>query len=215
VSGGPSPLPPPPFLYPIVDAGLVPPARVAAVVAALAAAGARIVQVRAKGIADGVFAAVAREAVAAAHATGTLLVVNDRPDVARLAGADGVHVGQDDLDPADVRALAPGALVGVSTHGRAQLQAAAGGAADYVAVGPVFATATKARPDPVVGLGLVRAARAMLHVPLVAIGGITRANARDVVAAGADGLAVASAVCAAPDPAEAFRALAAEIRPAG
>jgi thiamine-phosphate pyrophosphorylase len=206
VTGDAARLPPPPFVYPIVDAGLVSPARVPELVAALAAAGARLIQLRAKGLVDRVLAEAARAAVAAAHAGGALLIVNDRPDVARIAGADGVHVGQDDLDPADVRRLLPaGAIVGVSTHDPAQLAAAARTDADYVAVGPVFPTTTKERPDPVVGLGFVRAARAALDRPLVAIGGIAAGNARAVVEAGADGLAVASAVCAARDPAAAFR----------
>ena len=156
----------------------------------------------------------ARDAVAAAHAAGALLVVNDRPDVARLAGADGVHVGQDDLAPADVRALLPGGIVGVSTHDRAQLAAAASSGADYVAVGPVFATTSKARPDPVVGLELLRAARGLTRAPLVAIGGITAENAADVIAAGADGVAVIGALLQAPDPGEAFRRLDAALRPA-
>ena len=207
-------LPPAPFAYPIVDTAFVPPERIGSVVAVLAAAGARVLQLRAKGAADGVFERAAREAVAAAHAAGALLLVNDRPDVARIAGADGVHVGQDDLAPADVRRILPGGLVGVSTHDRAQLAAAAASGADYVAVGPVFATASKDRPDPVVGLDLVRAARRMTALPLVAIGGITAANAGDVIAAGASGVAVISALLRAPDPGEAFRGLTAALRPA-
>ena len=208
-------LPPSPFLYPIVDLGIVPPARVAALVASLARAGARLLQVRAKRLPDRALADVARDAVAAAHAAGALLLVNDRPDVARVAGADGVHVGQDDLDPDDVRRLLPaGAIVGVSTHDAAQLAAAARTGADYVAVGPVFPTSTKERPDPVVGLAFVRAARAALGRPLVAIGGITAATAASVAEAGADGLAVVSAVVAAGDPAAAYREIAARLRPA-
>ena len=207
-------LPPAPFVYPIVDLGLVDPERAGAVVAALAAAGARLLQLRAKSVPDRVLERAARDAVSAAHAAGALLVVNDRPDVARVAGADGVHVGQDDLEPADVRRLLPGgAIVGVSTHGPAQLAAAAAGGADYVAVGPVFATTTKDRPDPVVGLEFVRLARRATPGPLVAIGGITPGNAADVVAAGADGVAVISALLRAPDPGEAFRRMSAALRP--
>ena len=208
-------LPPAPFVYPIVDAALVAPDRVGAVVAALAAAGARVLQLRAKAVPDGVFERMAADAVSAAHAAGALLVVNDRPDVARVAAADGVHVGQDDLAPADVRRLLPAAaMVGVSTHDRAQLEAAAASGADYVAVGPVFPTASKDRPDPVVGLDLVRAARAMTRLPLVAIGGITADNAAGVIAAGADGVAVIAALLRAPDPGEAYRRMDAALRPA-
>lgn len=208
MSAGGGRLPPMPFIYPIVDTGLVEPRRIADVIAALARAGARVIQLRGKGLGDGALLRAARDAVAAAHAGGALLIVNDRPDVARIAGADGVHVGQDDLAPGDARRiLGAAALVGVSTHDIAQAVAAGATDADYVAVGPVYATSTKERPDPVVGLALVRAARAALAGPLVAIGGITAANAGAVAAAGADGLAVASAVCGAPDPAAAFAAL--------
>jgi thiamine-phosphate pyrophosphorylase len=201
-------LPRAPFVYPIVDVGLVEPERVGAVVASLARAGARLIQLRAKGLGDRAFLDCARGAVAAAHAAGALLVVNDRPDVARLAAADGVHVGQDDLAPGDVRrVLGPGFLVGVSTHDVGQASAARTSGADYVAVGPVFATSSKAAPDPVVGLQGVAAARAITALPLVAIGGITRANAATVIAAGADAVAVISDLLRAPDPAGAFRAM--------
>jgi thiamine-phosphate pyrophosphorylase len=200
-------LPPAPFVYPIVDASRVAPGRIGEVVAALAGAGARLIQLRAKTLGDGARVESARAAVAAAHAEGALLIVNDRPDVARIADADGVHVGQDDLPPADVRALlGPGAIVGLSSHDLGQAVAAGAAGVDYVAVGPVFVTTTKERPDPVVGLALVRAARAALAGPLVAIGGITAGNAREVVDAGADGVAVVSALSGG-DVAAALRAL--------
>jgi thiamine-phosphate pyrophosphorylase len=180
--------------------------RVGEMVSALARAGARLLQLRAKALGGRALLECARDAVLAAHAAGALLIVNDRPDVARIAEADGVHVGQDDLAPADARRiLGPAAIVGVSTHDLTQAAAAAD--VDYVAVGPVFATASKERPDPVVGLALVRTARAALRGPLVAIGGITADNAREVADAGADGLAVISALLRAPDPAGAFRHL--------
>jgi thiamine-phosphate pyrophosphorylase len=207
-------LPPAPFVYPIVDAGLIGRGRIGEVVSALARAGARLIQLRAKGLRDRALLDCVREAVAAAHAAGALLIVNDRPDVSRIVDADGVHVGQDDLVPGDVRRLlGPRAIVGISTHDLAQAVAASATGADYVAVGPVFATTTKQRADPVVGLDLVRAARAALAGPLVAIGGITHANARDVAAAGADGLAVASALLRAEDVGAALRAMMAGLRP--
>src|SRR6185295_6361951 len=113
---------------------------------------------------------------------------------------DGVHLGQDDLDPGAVRSLLPpGAVLGVSTHDPDQLQRAAREPVDYVAIGPVFPTRSKAAPDPVVGLEMVRRARALTSLPLVAIGGITEMNARSVVDAGADGLAVISALLSQPD----------------
>ena len=127
----------------------------------------------------------------AAYRHGKLFAVNDRADIARLAGADGVHLGQTDLRPSEARRLLPeGAIVGYSTHSLAQAQDALQEPIDYLAVGPVFATLSKEKPDPVVGLELVRAVRQLTRLPLVAIGGIVPENAGAVVAAGVDGLAV-------------------------
>jgi thiamine-phosphate pyrophosphorylase len=199
-------LPARPFLYPIVDAGALGGRSAAQVVRDLAAGGARLIQLRAKDVADGAFLEMARAAVEAAVAAGAALVVNDRADVARLASAAGVHVGQDDLPPAACRAvLGESALVGLSTHGLAQIEAGARAPVDYLAVGPVFPTRSKRAPDPVVGPALVRQARALWKGPLVAIGGITPENARDVADAGADGLAVIAGVMAHADLAEAVR----------
>lgn len=206
-------LPASPFLYPIVDVGLLGERRVAEVVAALVRGGARILQLRAKAVSDRRLVELARQALDAAREGGALLLVNDRPDVARIVGADGVHVGQDDLRPADVRkVLGPDAIVGLSTHNVEQLRRAASEPVDYVAVGPVFPTSTKAEADPVVGLDLVRQARGMVAQPLVAIGGIGQENARRVAEAGADGLAVASALLHAPDLAACSAALHAALR---
>jgi len=206
------PLPPRPFLYPIVDVDALGDRPVGRTVAALAAGGARIVQFRAKRLSDRRLLELAAEALAAARGGGAMLVVNDRPDVAIILGADGVHVGQDDLPPRQVRALLPaGALLGVSTHGLEQLERAAGEPVDYVAIGPVFPTRTKADPHPVVGLEMVRRARALTPRPLVAIGGITEASARSVVDAGADGVAVVSGLLSQPDLAAAGRRFAAAL----
>ncbi len=126
-------------------------------------------------------------------ADSTRLIMNDRPDLAQLAEFDGVHVGQDDLSPDRARRVIGQRLwLGVSTHNPEQLAAADQGSADYIAIGPVFATASKTNPDPVVGLEGVRIARKLTHRPLVAIGGITRANCRSVIEAGADSVAVIS-----------------------
>lgn len=123
------------------------------------------------------------------------LLLNDRTDLARLADFDGAHVGQTDLAPADARrVLAPGQLLGLSTHSLDQLRAALSEPVDYIAIGPIFATSTKSDADPVVGLDLLRAARALTPKPLVAIGGITLANAPSLLAAGADSVAVISAL---------------------
>jgi thiamine-phosphate pyrophosphorylase len=206
-------LPSGPFVYPIVDTARLHGRDLGAVVDTLARAGAVLIQVRAKGVTDRRLVALAREGLAAAHASGALLVVNDRADVARLVGADGLHVGQEDLPASDARGVVGAdVLLGVSTHGLAQLEAAAGEPVDYVAIGPVFPTRTKENPDPVVGLEMVRQARALTSRPLVAIGGITRENARAVVEAGADGVAVVSDLLDAPDLARAYAQLAAAIR---
>jgi len=121
------------------------------------------------------------------------LIMNDRADLCLAAGFDGVHVGQDDLSPEGARAVIGDRFwLGVSTHNPEQLAAADKTSADYLAIGPVFQTRSKANPDPVVGLDGVRRARALTRKPLVAIGGITRENCRSVVAAGADAVAVIS-----------------------
>lgn len=134
------------------------------------------------------------------------LIMNDRADLAVLAGFDGVHVGQTDLSPAAARrVVGESSIVGVSTHNREQLQEAVASVADYVAIGPVFATTSKQNPDPVVGLEAVRLARSLTSKPVVAIGGIGLENANTVLEAGASSVAVISAVFAAPDPAKMVR----------
>jgi thiamine-phosphate pyrophosphorylase len=126
------------------------------------------------------------------------LIMNDRADLAVLANFDGVHVGQGDLSPADARrVVGTDRIVGVSTHTDDQVRRADQSCADYIAIGPVFATGTKLNSDPVVGLEGVRRARALTTKPLVAIGGITRSNARSVIDAGADSVAVISSLFAA------------------
>jgi thiamine-phosphate pyrophosphorylase len=132
---------------------------------------------------------------------GVSFVVNDRADVATLCDASGVHVGQEDIGVEAARTLVgPEKWVGVSTHNLEQFRAAAATSADYIAVGPVFATSSKANPDPVVGTALVRQVRKLTDKPVVAIGGITLENAGDVVAAGADSVAVISDILRAHDP---------------
>ena len=127
--------------------------------------------------------------------TRAKLIMNDRADLAVAAGFDGVHVGQDDLSPEGARkVIGPGLWLGVSTHNPSQVEEADVTSADYIAVGPVFATTSKERPDPVIGLDGVRQARALIRTgkSLVAIGGITRANCLSVIEAGADSVAVIS-----------------------
>lgn len=141
-----------------------------------------------------------------AHAAGAILIVNDRADIAKLAGADGVHVGQDDLEPGAVRRLlGESAIVGLSTHVADQVREAAQLPVDYVAVGPVFGTSTKDTGYRAVGAGLVADAVAMLRdagapKPIVAIGGITLDRAPDLIRAGAAAVAVISDLLATGDP---------------
>jgi thiamine-phosphate pyrophosphorylase len=135
-------------------------------------------------------AALIREVFAG---TGARLILNDRVDLAKTAAWDGVHVGQGDVSVASARAtMGADAIVGISTHNEAQLRIAAESDANYIAIGPVFATRTKENPDPVVGLYGVRTARLLTDKPIVGIGGVTRNNAASVIAAGADSVAVIS-----------------------
>jgi len=206
-------LPQAPFLYAIVDAAFLRGRPVGSVVGELARGGAGLLQLRVKGETDRRFLELAKEAVLAAREAGVPLLVNDRADIARIVGADGIHLGQEDLTPDEARRLLPdGALLGLSTHGEKELEASAAEPLDYVAIGAVFPTSSKERPDPVVGLEGVRRARSLTKRPLVAIGGINMRNAREVVRAGADGLAVISALMGAEDVGGAARDLGAEMR---
>jgi len=173
--------------------------------AAVIDGGCRMVQLREKDWPSGRVLPVARRLRERCGRAGVTFVVNDRVDLAVAVGADGVHLGQDDLPARAARPLLrPGMLLGVSTHGVEQARAARDDGADYVAVGSMFATATK--PDfQLVGPALIRKLRGEIRVPLIGIGGITHDNVAEVVRAGADGVAVISAVCAAPDPASATR----------
>ena len=173
-------------------------------IAALAG-GAEMIQLREKTIPSGTLLPLAERLRARCRAAGVPFIVNDRVDLAVAADADGVHLGQEDLPPAAARALMkPGMILGISTHSEAQAAAAQAAGADYVAVGSMFPTATK--PEfQLVGPALARRVRPLVRVPLIGIGGITPDNAREVVEAGCDGVAVISAVCGAPDPAAATR----------
>lgn len=165
------------------------------------------VQLREKALDTRAFVERARALKALLAPRGVPLIINDRVDVALACGADGVHVGQSDMPPQDVRRLMPHALLGLSVESLAQLPAAERAPVDYYGVSPVFATGSKADAAPALGLEGLRAIRARTARTLVAIGGIHAGNAAAVMAAGADGVAVVSAVCAAPDPAAAARLL--------
>jgi thiamine-phosphate pyrophosphorylase len=166
----------------------------------LAEAGVRLMQYRDKTAGGRKLLRVSRELTQPLSLSGITFIVNDRPDVAALAGAAGVHVGQDDQPAAQARAIVGDQkLVGVSTHNLEQFREAAATTADYIAVGPIFATKSKANPDPLVGTELIRRVRALTEKPIVAIGGITLETAASVIEAGADSVAVISDILSASD----------------
>lgn len=192
-----------PPLYPIIDIDLCRMRGVDPVTLARACVhgGARLLQVRQKGSAggSGAMLTTVREIIAAARPAARV-IVNDRADIAAMAGADGVHVGQEDLPVNAVRALAgSGAIVGISTHTVEQIDEAASGPADYLAIGPVFPTATKDTGYDARGIEMVRYA-ASRGKPVVGIGGINPDNARDVLDAGATSVAVISDLLAGGSP---------------
>ena len=177
-----------PALYAILDPSLTP--EPVAFARKLAEAGVQLIQLRDKRGSSRKIHEQARELMSL-QSSDVRIIVNDRPDIAAIAGAAGVHVGQDDLPVEDARKICrPPLWVGVSTHNLNQLREADATSADYIAVGPIFPTSTKENPDPVVGLDLLRAARQLTRKPLVAIGGVTVESAAEVFAAGADSLAV-------------------------
>lgn len=194
-----------PRLYAIIDPTLLTISELE-LAEALAGSGVELIQYRHKTASSRHYFEMSRQLSNALAPRGVRLIVNDRPDIALLAGAGGVHVGQDDLGVEDARAICgglggKGRWVGVSTHSLEQVAAADRTSADYIAIGPIFQTATKKNPDPVVGTELLRKARQMTKKPLVAIGGITLEHAVEVYRAGADSLAVIRDLICAPNPA--------------
>ena len=189
-----------PKLYAILDRAALD-ARgvgVAAFARELREAGVRLLQYRDKAGSPQEVLRAAAEIAEVFAGTPATLILNDRVDLALLANWGGVHVGHRDLPPLEARRLlGTGYVIGVSTHNEPQVIAADTSEADYVAVGPVFATSTKADAEPVIGLEGVRRARALTSKPLVAIGGITRETAASVIAAGADSVAVIGGLWAA------------------
>jgi thiamine-phosphate pyrophosphorylase len=195
-----------PPLYAILDAApaqstdsLVPLAQ------SLAEAGVQLLQLRAKHLSARQFQEIATALIAAAPKNARL-IINDRPDIASITHAAGVHVGQEDLPVESARQMCPTPQwVGISTHNLEQIRAANNTSADYIAVGPIYPTTTKQNPDPVVGLDLIRAAKKLTRKPIVAIGGITINSAPAVFQAGADSVAIISDLVNAPDPARRAR----------
>jgi thiamine-phosphate pyrophosphorylase len=192
-----------PRLYAIIDSALLAgpgdqASRVADFARELAEGGATLIQYRNKSGNGRQMLTDARE-LRRALGGEIRLIMNDRADLCLAADFDGVHVGQEDLLPESARmVVGDGLWVGVSTHSVTQVIEADKTSADYIAIGPVFATASKQNPDPVIGLEGVRAARAATRKPLVAIGGITRSNCASVIQAGADSVAVISDLVHAP-----------------
>jgi thiamine-phosphate pyrophosphorylase len=201
-----------PLLYPILDAGLLRAANIPLEDFAreLRSAGVRFLQYRDKDASDDEVLARARSLRRIFPAGETTLILNDRVELCALAGFDGVHLGQEDMGQEDMgqedmalervrellgrELLGKHRLLGLSTHTPEQVRQAARTSADYLAIGPVYPTRSKERPDPVVGLAGVAQARALTAKPLVAIGGITRENGRAVLDAGADSVAMISAL---------------------
>jgi thiamine-phosphate pyrophosphorylase len=193
-------------LYLVTDRRLAAPRSIDEVVAAGVRGGVTVVQLREKECKTGEFVEVGRRLKALLAPQGIPLIVNDRIDVALAVGADGLHVGQSDMDCRDVRAaLGPDAIVGLSVETMEQAERAEGFEVDYLGVSPVFDTPTKADAAPAWGLAGLAKLRAKSRHALVAIGGIHAGNAEEVMRAGANGIAVVSAICAAPDPEAAAR----------
>ena len=189
-----------PRLYAIIDpaqTGHLPPVAVSEI---LLAAGVKLIQYRDKRSASRELFEISLQIAVRTRRVGVTFIVNDRADVALAAQADGTHLGQEDL-PVELarRILGPDKLIGYSAHNLTQVSGGDKSTADYIAFGPIFPTESKEKPDPVVGLEGLRAARKATRKPLVAIGGITPQNARSVIEAGANSVAVIRDLVAAPD----------------
>ena len=195
-------------LYLVTDRGLARGRSIAWVVEAAVRGGVTAVQLREKSCSTRDFVRLGRELKSLLAAHQVPLIVNDRVDLALEIGADGVHIGQHDMDPRRARSLlGPDAIIGLSIETIEQARAAASLDVDYLGVGPVFATATKTDAAPPLGLAALAQIRAITRHAIVAIGGIGLENARQTIDSGADGVAVVSAICAADDPERAAREL--------
>ena len=199
-------------LYLVTDPRLVAARGLLATVEAAVKGGATIVQLRDPDAHGRALVEQARALKAMLAPLGIPLIINDRVDVAVAADADGVHLGQDDMTPADARAvLGPQRILGLSVGNPAEYAASDLSGVDYLGVGPVKATGTKADAGGAIGAAGVAAVQALTRLPLVGIGGLATADVADVIRAGADGVAVVSAICAASDPEQAARALKAAV----
>ncbi|MGA3023699.1 MAG: thiamine phosphate synthase [Bryobacteraceae bacterium] len=195
-------------LYLVTDRRLAAPRAIEEVVTSAVRGGVTAVQLREKECAAREFVELARTLKAILNPLAVPLIVNDRADVALAAGADGVHVGQSDMDCRDLRRLlGPGAIIGLSVVTLEQAERATALPVDYLGVGPIFSTSTKPDAAPAWGIERLAELRRRTRQVLVAIGGIHAGNAGQAIAAGADGIAVVSAICAAADPEAAAREL--------
>jgi thiamine-phosphate diphosphorylase len=200
-------------LYAILDRSMSAGRDLPSLLDAVLGGGGRLVQLREKTLPLAQLLPLAQHLARRCREVGALFIVNDRADLALAVGADGLHVGQGDLPARRAREiLQPGMILGVSTHDLEQARRAVADGADYVAVGSIYPTSTKSGFQ-LVGLDLIRRVRSEVPVPLVGIGGITAENAGAVLAAGADAVAVISALCAAPDPEAATRGFFARLDP--
>jgi thiamine-phosphate pyrophosphorylase len=196
-----------PAFYPILDSSLMPAIPAAE---ALLEAGAKILQFRHKAFFSRATFEEAAQIAQLCAVAGAVFVINDRADIAKLLNA-ALHLGQDDLAPAAARRILPApAIIGFSTHNEDQLRAADREPVDYLAIGPIFTTASKHNPDPIVGIAQLRILRALTPKSLVAIGGITRASAAQVFEAGADAVAIIGDLIPKPFSKPALRARAEE-----
>jgi thiamine-phosphate pyrophosphorylase len=194
-----------PCLYAIIDSGLLTTSELV-LAELLAGSGVELIQYRSKKASSRSYFEISQQLSSVLMPRGVRFIVNDRPDIALLSGAGGVHVGQTDLGVEEARAICgKERWVGVSTHTLDQVAAADLTSADYIAFGPIFPTTTKENPDAVVGTQLLRQARHLTRKPLVAIGGITSERAAEVYSAGADSLAVTRDLICAANPAERAR----------
>jgi len=195
-------------LYFVADADFAAGRDLAPIIEAAVRGGVTVIQIRAKNRSFKDFVDLGRRAAAVLKKLGVPLLINDRVDVALACRAEGVHLGQEDVPPALARrALAEGTVIGVSANTPEEAHEAERQGADYIGAGPVFATASKATDLPIIGPEGVRRIKAAIRIPVVAIGGITEGNARELRAAGADGIAVISAILGAADPETAARRL--------
>ena len=181
-----------PFLYPILDDSRS--ANLQHDAEAVIRAGVKILQIRCKKMTNADYCKLVTKLVPVCKQHGALLILNDRVDVCMVTEASGVHLGQDDFPATEARQLLPDAIIGLSTHNIKQVQEADRLPVDYISIGPIFSTTSKANPDPVVGIDLLSKVRSLTSKPIVCIGGITKNEIPQLLRAGADGIAVISEI---------------------